>query len=148
MALPLAVGGGGGGRSAGGGGGVRADPAVRAMPPWIRWRRRRPREPAQGRRPSLQVGGRKDEQPPRPIAVAPHFLSPSGRRLGAWRFVGLGSSGPNVEEGRVPSVLGGAVHRRAAGGPELGRAWEAGRARPSQEDNAAAPARRSSGTST
>ena len=62
--------------------------------------------------------------------------------------MGLGSSGPNVEEGRVPSVLGGAVHRRAAGGPEPGRAWEAGRARLSQEDNAAAPARRSSGTST
>ena len=48
----------------------------------------------------------------------------------------------------MPSTLGGAVHRRVAGGPELGRAWEAGRARPSQEDNAAGPARRASGMST
>ena len=48
----------------------------------------------------------------------------------------------------MPSTLGGAAHRRAAGGPESGRAFEAGRARPSQEDNAAAPARRASGTST
>ena len=39
----------------------------------------------------------------------------------------------------MPSTLGGAAHRRAAGGPELGRAWDAGRARPSQEDSAAAP---------
>ena len=62
--------------------------------------------------------------------------------------MGLGSSSPNVEGGRVPSVLGGVVHRRAAGGPELGRAWKAGRPRPSQEDNSAAPARRSSVTCT
>ena len=48
----------------------------------------------------------------------------------------------------MASILGGAVHRRAAGGSEPGRAWEAGRARPNQEDNAAAPARRASGTST
>ena len=48
----------------------------------------------------------------------------------------------------MPSILGGAVHRRVAGEPELGRDWEARRARPSQEDNAAAPARRASGTST
>ena len=48
----------------------------------------------------------------------------------------------------MPSTLGGAAHRRAAGGPESGRACDAGRARPSQEDNAAAPARRASGTST
>ena len=48
----------------------------------------------------------------------------------------------------MPSVLGGALHRCVAGGPESGRAWEAGQARPSQEDSAAAPARRSLGTST
>ena len=48
----------------------------------------------------------------------------------------------------MPSTLGGAAHRRAAGGPESGRACEAGRARPSQEANAAAPAHRASGTST
>ena len=48
----------------------------------------------------------------------------------------------------MPSTLGGAVHRRAAGGVEIGRAWDAGRARLSQEDNADAPARRASGTST
>ena len=69
-------------------------------------------------------------------------------RLGAWRFAGLGSLGPGAVEGRVPSMLGGAAHRRVAGGPELGRAWEAGRARPNQEDDAAAPARRASGTRT
>ena len=40
------------------------------------------------------------------------------------------------------------MHRRAAGGLEFGRAWEARRARPSQEDSAAAPARRTSRTST
>ena len=48
----------------------------------------------------------------------------------------------------MPSTLGGAAHRRAAGGPESGRAWDAGRPRSSQEDNAAAPARRAFGTST
>ena len=57
---------------------VGVGPAVRAVPPRIRWRRRRPRGPARGRRPSLQVGGRKDQQPPRPFVVAPHFLSPPG----------------------------------------------------------------------
>ena len=40
------------------------------------------------------------------------------------------------------------MHRRDVGGPKSGRAWEAGRARPSQEDSAAARARQSSGTST
>ena len=77
-------------------------------------------------------GGRSSTKPPR-----------SARRSGIWCFVGLGSSGPNAVEGRVPNVLGGAVHQRAAGAPKLGRAWEAGQARPGQEDNAATPARRS-----
>ena len=94
-------------------------------------------------------GGEKGSAIPPPISCGP---TPPGSsrlaRLGAWRFAGLESSGPRAEEGRVPSVLGGAVHRRVARGPELGRAWEAGRARPSRDDNAAAPARRSSGTST
>ena len=48
----------------------------------------------------------------------------------------------------MPGVLGGAAHGRVAGGPKSGRAWEAGRARPSEEDSAAAPAHRSSWTST
>ena len=82
-------------------------------------------------------GGLSSTQPPR-----------SARRSGAWRFGGLGPSGPNAEKRRVPSVLGGAAHRRVAGGPKSGRAWEAGRARPNQEHSAAAPARRTSGTST
>ena len=48
----------------------------------------------------------------------------------------------------MPSILGGVVHHRLVGGSEPGRAWVAGPARPSQEDNASAPARRASGTST
>ena len=78
-----------------------------------------------------------DDPPPPPPRVPP--VSPVRR---------LAASGPSAGEGRVPRTLGGAVHRRVAGGPEPGRAWEAGRARPSQEDSAAAPARRASGTST
>ena len=62
--------------------------------------------------------------------------------------MGREASCPGARGGRVPGTLGGAAHRRAAGGPESGRACEAGRARPSQEDSAAAPARRGSGTST
>ena len=50
----------------------------------------------------------------------------------------------------MPKVLGGGggVHRRDAGGAEAGRGWEGGRAPQSQENSAAAPTRRSSGTST
>ena len=97
-------------------------------------------------------GGEEGSATPPPVSCAPP--PPPGpsrlasRRLGAWRFTGLGSLGPSVEEGRVPSVLGGALRRRVTGGPELGRACEAGRARPSQEDNAAAPARLASRMST
>ena len=40
--------------------------------------------------------------------------------MGACRFVGLGSFGPNVEEGRVPSVVGVAVHGRACARQGLG----------------------------
>ena len=40
------------------------------------------------------------------------------------------------------------MHRRVAGGPEFGMAWEARRARHSQEASVAAPARWSLGTST
>ena len=99
--------------------------------------------------PAVRWGGERIAPPPPPPGGPSSTEPPQlARRSGAWRFVGLGLSGPNAKEGRVPSVLGGAVHRRAPGGLELGRAWEAGRARPSQEDNAAAPARRSSGTST
>ena len=87
--------------------------------------------------------------PPHPsFGVTPPPGSPRSARLGVWRFAGLEASGPWAGEGRVPSTLGGAAHRRAAGGPESGRAWDAGQARPSQEDSAAAPARRASGTST
>ena len=74
--------------------------------------------------------------------------TPRIARLGVWRFAGLEESRSKAGAGPVPSTLGGAAHRRAAGGPESGRACDAGRARPSQEDNAAAPARRASGTST
>ena len=70
--------------------------------------------------------------PPHPLTVAPPPpRSPRLARLGAWRFTGLGTSGPRAEEGRVPKSLGGAGHRRVAAGSEPGRAWEAGRARPS-----------------
>ena len=74
--------------------------------------------------------------------------TPRLARLGVWRFAGLEEPKSKAGGGRVPSTLGGAAHRRAAGGSESGRACDAGRARPSQEDNAAAPARRASGTST
>ena len=70
----------GGGCSSGGIGG--AGPAVCAVPPWIQWRWRRPRALPRGCRPPMPlVGGRKDEPPPppRPIAVAPHPLSPPGQ---------------------------------------------------------------------
>ena len=68
----------GGGGACSAGGGVEMGPAVRAVPPRTRWAQGRPREPARGRRPPLQVGGRKDQQPSRPFPVAPHFLSPPG----------------------------------------------------------------------
>ena len=59
------------------------------------------------------------------------------RGSGALKTQGRGSASPRRLGG------GGGVHRREAGGAETGRAWEA-----SQEDSAAAPARRSWGTST
>ena len=102
--------------------------------------------------PSPPAAGGREKGPasPPPDHVGPSSTEPprSARRSGALRFGGLGPSGPNAEERRVASVLGGAAHGRVAGGPKSGRAWEAGRARPSQEDSVAAPARRSSGTST
>ena len=52
-------------------------------------------------------------------------------RLGVRRFVGREASCPGARGGRAPNTLGGAAHRRAAGGPESGWACEAGRARPS-----------------
>ena len=48
----------------------------------------------------------------------------------------------------MPSTLGGAARRRAAGGLAWGRACDARWARSSQEDNAAAAAHRASETST
>ena len=127
----------GGSRSAGGGGGgesrcVGGAPVAPGM-------RRRMRGPASGERGSAA---------PPPVGCRPTPGSPRLARLGGWHFAGLGTSGPRAEEGRVPRTLGGAVHRRVTGGSESRRAWEAGRARPSQEDSAAAPARRASGTST
>ena len=100
--------------------------------------------------PPAAVGGEKGSAPPPPDrgGLSSTETPRSARSSGTRRFVGLGPSGPNAEEGRVPSVLGGNAHRRVAGGPESGRAWQAGRAHPSQEDSAAAPARRSAGTST
>ena len=78
---------------------------------------------APGCRPPLLAGVRRDPLPPPPVSsglTSPG--SPQLGRLGARRFAGLESSGPRVEDGRVPSTLGGAVHRRVVGGPELGRA--------------------------
>ena len=121
-------------------------------PPWPpRWRRRM-RGPASGCPPP----------PPRALVeviaglLPPHSLafgppppgSPRLVRLGAWYFAGVGTSAPRAGQGRAPRTLGGAVHRRVAGGSEAGRAWDVGRARPSHEGSAAAPARRASGTST
>ena len=102
---------------------------------------------------SPAVGERRTGQrPPLPDVLAPHSPHPprSARRSSLGHFGGLESSGPRAEGGRVPSVMGGGggMHQRDAGGAEAGRAWEAGRARPSQEDSASAPTRRSSGTST
>ena len=108
---------------------------MRVVPPWIQWTWRRPRAPSRGCYPPLPlVGERKDQPPPPPPPPdrgGPSSTEPprSARGPGAWQSVGLESSGPNAEEGRVPSVLGGALHRRA-GGPEFGRAWEAGRGPP------------------
>ena len=96
--------------------------------------------------PPAGLGDRGTAAPP-PVARCeppPPPGSPRLSRLGVWRFAGPEASGPRAGEGRVPSTLGGAAHRRAAGGPESGRAWDAGRARPSQEDNAAAHARQAS----
>ena len=45
---------------------VAVGPAVRAVPPQIRWRQRQPREPAQGRPPLLQVEGERISNPPAP----------------------------------------------------------------------------------
>ena len=68
-------------------------------------------------------GGERVNVPPT-RAYWPLFHGPpqSARRLSAGCFGGLGLSGPSAEEGRVPSVLGGAAHRRDTGGPEAGRA--------------------------
>ena len=46
-------------------------------------------------------GGEKGLAFPPPDRLGPSFTEPprSARRSGAWRFVGLGSSGPNAEEG-------------------------------------------------
>ena len=104
---------------------------------------------ALGHRPPPLAGVRRVLLPPPPRglwAPSPRVTPVSLVRRVALR--GLGSSSPRAGEGRVPSNLGGAVHRRVAGGSESGRAWEAGRARISQDDKAAAPARRASGTRT
>ena len=94
-------------------------------------------------------GGEKGSAAPPPVSCCPAPpWSPRVARLGTGRFAGLGSSVPRAEEVRGPSPLGSAARRRAAGGPGSGRACDAGHARPNQVDNAAAPARRASGTST
>ena len=100
--------------------------------------------------PAVGGGEQGSAAPPRPIVVASHLRSPPGQSRGqaTGLFFGLGSCGPNAEEGRPPNALGGAVHQRAARGEELGSAWEARQARPSIEDNPAAPVRRPSGTTT
>ena len=57
--------------------------------------------------PPARLWGLSSTEPPR-----------SARRLGAWCFVGLGRVAPTA--GRVPSVVGGAVHRRVVRWPEFG----------------------------
>ena len=81
--------------------------------------------------PNRWWGGGKGQCTPRPIVLAPRLPNAPRlpRRSSVWRFVCLGSFGPNAEEWRVPSTLTGAVHRRDAGGPEVRRAWGAGWAR-------------------
>ena len=69
---------------------------------------------------SLTAGGGGGSATPLPTRGGSTLLEPSRlarRRLGIWRFLSLGSLAANAEEGRVPSVLGGAVHRHAARGP-------------------------------
>ena len=130
------------------GGLLPPQPLAPRWPP--RWRRGM-REPASGCPPPPPLAGVIGGLLPPPtrwLSPPPQHGSPRLARLGAWRCAGLGASGPRAEEGRVPRTLGGAAHQRVAGGSDPGRAWEAGRARPSQEDNAAGPARRASGTST
>ena len=132
-------------RGRGGGGGA---PRRRRCP----WRAGY-RMGAHRRRAGVTSGGWRGENGsaflPPGCAGSTHRVFPrSAGRSGLGRFGGLGSPGPRAKGGRVPHILGGAVHRRAAGGPESGRAWEAGRSRLSQEDSAAAPARRTCGTRT
>ena len=66
--------------------------------------------------------------------------SPRLARLGAYRFAGLGASGPRAGEGRVPTTLGRAMHWRVAGRLESGRAWRPGG--PVQATRTARPAPR------
>ena len=121
------------------------------VPPWPPRRQGKVRGSAPGCYPPLPLLGRVigGLLPPQPSFPDP--APPGSARLawlGVWRFAGVEALGPRAGEGQVPSTLGGAVHRRAAGGSESGRAWDAGRARPSQEDSEAAPARGASGMST
>ena len=162
----------------GGGGGWGGGPAAPPAPPRSPHRRRMrrlagarggllplhpvvpPRPPRRRRKTRGSVPGCCPPPPPagwgdRGSAAPPPVVrcntppgSPRLARLGVWRFAGLEASGPRAGEGRVPNTLGGAAHRRAAGRPEFGRAWDAGRAHPGQEDSAASPARWASGTST
>ena len=95
-------------------------------------------------------GGIRVSNPPSPLRW-PHTHGPPlvSREVKFGALWAVESPGPGAEGGAGPPRLGGGgVHRRDAEGPETGRAWEAGHARPSQEDSAAAPARRSWGTST
>ena len=95
--------------------------------------------------------GRTGQYPLLPVVLAPHSLPSLGQPGGqVWGASGIGSPrapGPRRGESPVPWG-GGGRYRRDVGGPEARKAWEAGCARPSKEDSAAAPARRSWGTST
>ena len=69
-------------------------------------------------------GGQNGSAPPPPCCADPTLVALpwSVGRLGLGRFGDLGLTGPKARGGgRAPNALGGAVHRRVAGGPELGR---------------------------
>ena len=72
---------------------------------------------------SARGGGGNRSAPPPPGCADPTLaaLTSSMGRSGLGRFGGLGLSGPRARGGRAPSVLGGAAHWRATGGPVYGR---------------------------
>ena len=72
--------------------------------------------------PPADGGGKEMSTPPPAELMGPSSTEPPrlARRSRAGHFGGLGLSGSSADERRVPSVLGGAAHRRDAGGPRPG----------------------------